>query len=159
HVTRMIVLSDGATNHGVTDLGGLRGIAARMRDRGCSITTIGVDVDFDEKVMAALATESNGRHYFVASAAGLPAIFSQEFDSLVASVAQDADLSVELGPGVEVQQVFDRSFRRESGGDRITIPFGVLSAKQEKTALVKLRVPTSRDGQAPIAKLSLGYRD
>lgn len=161
HVTRIMLLSDGATNHGVTDMPGLRGIAGRMRDRGCAITTIGVDVDFDEKVMAALATESNGRHYFVASAAGLPAIFSQEFDSLVASVAQDADVTVELAPGVEVEQVFDRTFRRENGasGERIVIPFGVLAAKQEKTALIKLRVPTDREGQASIAKVTLAYRD
>ncbi len=161
HVTRMIVLSDGATNHGVTDMAGLRGIAGRMRDRGCSISTIGVDVDFDEKVMAALATESNGRHYFVANASGLPAIFSQEFDSLVASVAQDADMTIELGPGVEVQQVFDRTFRRENsaGSDRIVIPFGVLAAKQEKTALLKLRVPTDHDGATPVAKVTVSYRD
>ena len=161
HVTRMIVLSDGATNHGVTDLPGLRSIAGRMRDRGCSITTIGVDVDFDEKVMAALAQESNGRHYFVASAAGLPSIFSQEFDSLVASVAQDADLAIDLAPGVEVEQVFDRTFRRENaaGGDRIVIPFGVFSAKQQKTALVKLHVPTDHDGKTPVARMSLTYRD
>jgi Ca-activated chloride channel family protein len=161
HVTRIMLLSDGATNHGVTDMGGLRGIAGRMRDRGCAITTIGVDVDFDEKVMAALATESNGRHYFVASASGLPSIFAQEFDSLVASVAQDTDMIVDLAPGVEVDQVFDRTFRRENGpsGDRIVIPFGVLAGKQEKTALVKLRVPTDHDGQTPVAKVAVAYRD
>jgi Ca-activated chloride channel family protein len=162
HVTRMIVLSDGATNHGVTDMMGLRSIAARMRDRGCAITTIGVDVDFDEKVMAALATESNGRHYFVASAAGLPAIFSQELDSLVASVAQDVDMTVELGPSVSVDQVFDRTFRREtssSGTQRIVIPFGVIAAKQEKTALLKLHVSTERDGEMPVANVSLAYHD
>ncbi len=161
HVTRMIVLSDGATNHGVTDMGGLRSMAGRMRDRGCSITTIGVDVDFDEQVMAALATESNGRHYFVASAAGLPAIFSQEFDSLVASVAQDTEMAVEVSPGVTVDQVFDRTFRRDStaGTERIVIPFGVISAKQEKTALIKLHVPTDHDGQMVVAKVSLAYRD
>jgi Ca-activated chloride channel family protein len=161
HVTRMILLSDGATNHGVTDMGGLRAIAGRMRDRDCSITTIGVDVDFDEKVMAALATESNGRHYFVANASGLPAIFAQEFDSLVASVAQDTDVVVDLAPGVEVDQVFDRTFRRENGpsGNRVVIPFGVLAAKQEKTALVKLRVPTDHDGATPVAKVAVAYRD
>jgi Ca-activated chloride channel family protein len=161
HVTRIMLLSDGATNHGVTDMTGLRGIAGRMRDRGCAITTIGVDVDFDEKVMAALATESNGRHYFVASASGLPSIFAQEFDSLVASVAQDTDMIVDLAPGVEVDQVFDRTFRRENGpsGDRIVIPFGVLAGKQEKTALVKLRVPTDHDGQTAVAKVAVAYRD
>ncbi len=157
HVTRMLLLSDGATNHGITDLGGLRALAGRMRDRGCAISTIGVDVDFDEKVMAALALESNGRHYFVQNPSELPAIFAQEFDSLLSSVARESELAVEVAPGVEVEQVFDRTFRRE--GSRVIVPFGTFSAKQEKTVLMKLRVPTDRDGVQPVASVKLNYRD
>jgi len=157
HVTRMMLLSDGATNHGVTDLAGLRGLAGRMRDRGCSISTVGVDLDFDEKVMGAIAAESNGRHYFVANPSDLPSVFSQEFDSLLASVAKDSELTVDLAPGVEVEQVFDRSFRRD--GDRLVIPFGTFSAKQEKTVLIKLRVPTAKDGALPVANVKLAYED
>src|SRR5262249_46312798 len=82
-VSRMILLSDGATNNGIRDIGGLRAMAGRMRDKGVSISTIGVDVDFDEKVMAAIAVESNGQHYFVANPSGLAAIFAQEFDTLL----------------------------------------------------------------------------
>lgn len=159
HVTRMMLLSDGATNHGITDASGLRALADRMRDRGCAISTIGVDVDFDEKVMALLAQESNGRHYFVANAGDLPAVFSQEFDSLLASVARDAELSVELAPGVELEQVFDRTFRRENG--RIIVPFGTFSAKQQKTVLLKLRVDDAhaKDGTQAVASVKLTYRD
>jgi len=157
HVNRMILLSDGEANHGVRDVTGLRAIAGRMRDRGCSITTMGVDVDFDERVMAAIASESNGRHYFVPNASALPAIFEQEFDSLLATVARDGELEVDLANGVSVEQVFDRSFRRE--GDRVMVPFGTFSAKQEKTVLMKLRVPTDRDGSEPVASMKLRYRD
>lgn len=156
-VNRMILLSDGATNHGVRDVLGLRGMAGRMGGKGVTISTIGVDVDFDEKVMAAIAAEANGRHYFVANAASLPQVFSQEFDSLVSSVARDAELSVELSPGVEVVEVFDRTFRRE--GNRLVVPFGTFGAKQEKTVLVKLRVPTGKDGERPVADVRLAYRD
>ena len=156
-VNRMILLSDGATNHGIRDIGGLRALAGRMRDRGCSISTVGVDVDFDEKVMAAIASESNGRHYFVANPSGLPAIFAQEFDSLLASIATGTELAVDLAPGVEVEQVFDRTFRRE--GNRIIVPFGTFSAKQEKTVLIKLRVPADREGMQPVADVKLTYRD
>lgn len=159
HVSRMLLLSDGATNHGITDSPGLRALADRMRDRGCAISTIGVDVDFDEKVMALLAQESNGRHYFVANAGDLPAVFSQEFDSLLASVAREAELTVDLAPGVELDQVFDRTFRRENG--RIVIPFGTFSAKQQKTVLMKLRVDDARanNGKQPVASVKLTYRD
>jgi Ca-activated chloride channel homolog len=156
-VNRMILLSDGATNHGIRDIGGLRGMAGHMRDRGLSISTIGVDVDFDEKVMAAIAAESNGRHYFVANPSGLPTIFAQEFDSLLASVAADSELSIELPPGVEVDQVFDRTFRRE--GAKVIVPFGTFSAKQEKTVLMKLRVPADREGLQPVVDVKLTYRD
>jgi len=156
-VSRMLLLSDGATNHGIKDVRGLRAMASRMRDRGVSITTIGVDVDFDEKVMAAIAQESNGRHHFVANPAGLPSVFAQEFDALAASVAQNADLVMELAPGVELDQVFDRAFRRE--GNRIIVPFGTFGAKQEKTVLMKMKIPADRDGAAAVASMRLVYRD
>jgi Ca-activated chloride channel family protein len=153
----MILLSDGATNHGIRDVPGLRAMASRMRDRGLTISTIGVDVDFDEKVMSAVAAEANGKHYFVENPSGLPAIFSQEFDELLASVASDAEVSIDLAPGVEVDEVFDRTFRRE--GSRIVVPFGTFSAKQEKTVLVKLRVPADKEGAEDIADVKLTYND
>ena len=156
-VNRMILLSDGATNSGIKDVPGLRAMANRMTGKGVTISTIGVDVDFDEKVMAALAAEGNGRHYFVANSSGLPAVFAQEFDDILASVAKEAELSIELAPGVEVAEVFDRSFRRE--GSKIIVPFGTFSAKQEKTVLVKLRVPADREGNQPVADVKLAYRD
>ena len=156
-VNRMLLLSDGATNHGIRDLGGLRGMAGRMRGKGFAISTVGVDVEFDEKVMAAIASESNGKHYFVASASGLPQVFSQEFDSLLASVAKDAEMTIELAPGVEVAEVFDRSFRRE--GNKLVVPFGTFSGSQEKTVLVKLKVPTDKSGERAVADVKLAYRD
>lgn len=156
-VNRMILLSDGATNAGVRDMGGLRSMAGRMHGRGVTISTIGVDVDFDEKIMAAIANEANGRHYFVANASGLANVFSQEFDDLLASVAKETEVAIELAPGVEVDEVFDRTFRRE--GNKLIVPFGTFSAKQEKTVLVKLRVPTDREGSQPVADVKLAFRD
>lgn len=156
-VNRMILLSDGAANIGVKDVAGIRAMAGRMHGKGVTISTIGVDVDFDEKIMAAIAAEANGKHHFVANASALPNVFSQEFDDLLASVAKESELAIDLAPGVEVAEVFDRSFRRE--GNKILVPFGTFSAGQEKTVLVKLRVPTDRDGSQPVADVKLAYRD
>ena len=156
-INRMILLSDGATNAGVRDMSGIRSMANRMHVRGVTISTIGVDVDFDEKFMAAIANEANGKHYFVANASGLPAVFSQEFDDLLASIAKDAEVEITLAPGVEVDEVFDRTFRRE--GNKLIVPFGTFSAKQEKTVLVKLRVPSDHDGSQNVADVKLAFRD
>ena len=154
---KMVLLSDGATNSGIKDMPGLRAMASRMHGKGVTISTVGVDVDFDEKVMAAIANEANGNHHFVANASALPAVFAQEFDESLASVAKEAELSIELAPGVEVAEVFDRAFRRE--GNKLIVPFGTFSAKQEKTVLVKLRVPTDKEGSENVASVKLAYRD
>jgi Ca-activated chloride channel family protein len=161
HTARMILLSDGVTNNGIKDVPGLRAMAGKMRDGGFTISTIGVDVDFDEKVMAAIANESNGKHYFVSDAAALPNVFAQELDGLLATVANDAEVELDLAPGVVVDQVFDRTFRREVDGTgvKVFVPMGTFAGKQEKTLLVKLRVPVDAAGALKVADVHLVYKD
>lgn len=156
-VNRMVVLSDGAANVGVQDIRGLRAIAARSRDRGVPISTIGVDLDFDERVMTAIANEANGKHHFVTNASGLSTIFADEFDAAIASVAKDAELSVELASDVDVAEVFDRPFKRV--GNRVTIPFGTFGERQEKTVLMRLRVPATHAGAVNVGDVTLSYKD
>jgi Ca-activated chloride channel homolog len=156
-VNRMILLSDGDANHGVRDVPGFRGIAQRAQQRGVSVTTIGVDVDYNEKIMAAIAQDSNGRHYFVADDSGLSRVFEEEAQSLTRSVASNAEIAVELAPGVVLDRVFDRSFRR--AGNQILVPLGSFAGNDVKTVLLRVRVPHDRDGAEPVASVELGYRD
>jgi Ca-activated chloride channel family protein len=153
----MILLSDGDANHGVRDVPGFRGIAQRAQARGVSITTIGVDVDFNEKIMTAIAQDSNGRHYFVEDAAGLARVFEDEARTLTRTVASDAEATIDLAPGVELERVFDRAFRR--AGSQVVVPLGSFSGAEAKTVLLKVRVPTGREGVTPVASVDLAYRD
>ena len=156
-VSRMLLLSDGDANHGVRDVPGFRGIAQRAQTRGVSVTTIGVDVDYNEKIMAAIAQDSNGRHYFVENDSGLTRVFEEEAQSLTRTVATNAEATIELAPGVELSRVFDRSFRRS--GNQVIVPLGAFSGTEVKTVLLKVRVPSGREGVAPVASVDLGYRD
>ena len=156
-VNRMLVLSDGEANRGVTDLSGLRTLAANVRNRGASISSIGVDVDYNERVMFALARESNGRHHFVENASKLTAAFDTELKSLVASVADQASLSIELGPGVILEEVFDRTFTQV--GNRVVVPLGMFTARDKKTVLMRLNTPSRPAGEMAVAKADLVYDD
>src|SRR4029079_2155098 len=49
-VHRMIVLSDGDATDGVRDVGGFRALAQRARERGCSVTTIGVGLGYNQRI-------------------------------------------------------------------------------------------------------------
>ncbi len=156
-VNRILLLSDGDANHGVRDVPGFRSIAQRAQGRGVSVTTIGVDVDYNEKIMAAIAQDSNGRHYFVADDSGLQRVFEEEAQSLTRTVASNAEVTVELAPGVELDRVLDRSFRR--AGNQIIVPLGTFGGADVKTVLLKVRVPHDKEGAEAVATVDLGYRD
>jgi Ca-activated chloride channel family protein len=156
-VNRILLLSDGDANHGVRDIPGFRSIAQRAQGRGVSITTIGVDVDYNEKIMAAIAQDSNGRHYFVADDSGLRRVFEQEAQSLTGTVANSAEVAVELAPGVELDRVFDRTFRRV--GNQVIVPLGAFGGADVKTVLLKVRVPHDKEGAEPVAAVELTYKD
>jgi Ca-activated chloride channel family protein len=156
-VRRILLISDGEPTTGVRDTSGLRALAGRARDEGFAISTIGVDLAFDERVMAAIAQESNGRHWFVPDATALPEVFDQELGSLQASVASDAELTIEPAPGVVIDEVLDRSFRREGG--KIVVPLGAFDGGQEKTVLLRASVPADGEGPERVARMSLAYRD
>jgi Ca-activated chloride channel homolog len=156
-VNRMLLLSDGEANAGIRDLEGFRRLATRARDTDTAISSIGVDVDYNERVMFALAQSSNGRHYFVENATGLSRIFDDELQSLVQTVASGAEAEVDLAPGVQLVEVLDRAFRRD--GNRLVVPFGAFSAGEKKTLLVRVRLPAGDPGRQPVADVRLRYSD
>ena len=156
-VNHMLLLSDGEANFGVRDVQGFRRIAERARQGDISISTVGVDVDYNERVMFAVSQSSNGGHYFVENTADLPSIFDQELASLVATVVSDAEVELDLAPGVEVLEVLDRSFTRD--GNRLIVPFGAFSTGETKTLLVRLRVPSGDAGERPVASVRARFDD
>jgi Ca-activated chloride channel family protein len=156
-VDRILLLSDGQPTAGVRDVGSFQRIAENCRRMGASVTTIGVDLEYDERVMSTIARGSNGHHYFVADPTGLPTIFDQEMASLTKTVANNAQLTVDLAPGVTVEQVFDRA--NLGSASQIVVPFGTFSAGDHKTLLARVRIPRGGAGERPIAAIRLRYDD
>lgn len=156
-VKRILLLSDGEATAGVRDIPGFNRLAERARDMGCSISSIGVDVNYNEQIMSALAIGSNGRHYFVENASGLPKVFEEEHRSLTQTVASCGEVRVKLAPGVRVRQVFGRVFRQE--GDTLVVPMGTFSVGEEKTLLVKVDLPRQAEGLEEVADVSFSFDD
>jgi len=55
-VRRVLLLTDGLANQGVVDPRELRDAAARLREQGVTTSTFGLGSDFDEELLASLAT-------------------------------------------------------------------------------------------------------
>lgn len=156
-VSRILLLSDGEATTGVLDESGFAVLAQRAQTLGSTVTTVGVDIEYNERVMGTLARFSNGRHYFVETPMGLPPVFDQEFESVSRTVANNVELVVDLAPGVTVERIFERDARVE--GNRVIVPFGIVAPGEQKTFLVGVRVPRTTDTERPVASMRLSYSD
>jgi Ca-activated chloride channel family protein len=156
-VQRMILLSDGDATDGVRDLAGFKALAETARAQGVSVTTIGVGVSYNQKILGAIALQGGGGHHFIENAGALDRVFRAEADKLRSTVAREAEATIELGDGVEVERVFDRTFERR--GRRVVVPLGSFARGEEKTVLMKVRIPTALAGKVPVASVSMRYDD
>ncbi|HEX6766917.1 MAG TPA: VWA domain-containing protein, partial [Polyangiaceae bacterium] len=156
-VDRVLLISDGEATTGVRDVDSMRRVAASLSNMGATVSTIGVDVDYNERMMAAIAQETNGRHYFVASPDGLARIFDEELRGLERTVARDARLELDFAPGIELVEIVDRSFRREDS--RAIVPLGTFAAGEERTVLARVRVPSGASGERDVVTARIVYDD
>jgi Ca-activated chloride channel family protein len=156
-VERVLLISDGEATTGVRDVDGMRRVAASLGNMGAAVTTIGVDVDYNERMMAAIAQETNGRHYFVSSPEGLARIFDEELRGLERTVARDARLELDFAPGVELEAIVDRTFERQDS--RAIVPLGTFAAGEERSVLARVRVPRGASGEREIVTVRVAYDD
>lgn len=139
-IRRVLLLSDGHANQGVTDRSQLTKVATTLASQGITLTTIGFGEGFDEELLTMLADAGRGGAHYAASSEDLPAIFGEEFDDLVSLAAQN--VSVELRPtnDVEIVQVLNTHPATPVPGG-VQIQVGDTYAGQSVRLVVKLRIP------------------
>lgn len=157
-VRRVLLLSDGKANRGLTSLATLRNLGDQARRQDTAIASIGVDVDYDERTMFAVSEASNGRHYFAEHPGMLADVFEQEREALVGTVADRVDVDVTLAEGIELLEVVDRPHRRQ--GDTLSLSLGSFAAGETKTVLLRVMVRGGERARTqPVASVQLAYRD
>ena len=138
-LNRVILLSDGLANRGMTDPYELRRIAQRYRSKSISVTTMGVGLDYNENLMMGLSQSGGGNYYFIESPNSLASIFRKELSSLSSIFAQNASIELRLADGVRVLDVVGCEQQRD--GKRVTIPVGDLYSGEQRQLTVELEIP------------------
>ena len=64
-VNRVILISDGQANRGITSVPALNRIAREAQQAGIVTTTLGLGSDYNEDLMTAVANHGGGNYYFV----------------------------------------------------------------------------------------------
>lgn len=95
-VRRVVLLTDGHANAGVSDPDSLATMVRGGQAQGVTTSCIGFADGYGEELLAALADAGMGNEYFCAGPDHAQAVFATEFGGLAAVVAQN--ISVEIAP-------------------------------------------------------------
>jgi len=156
-LSRVLLLSDGLANRGVTDRGELRERAAILSEQGISVSTFGVGNHFDEELMTMVAGGGGGNYRYLGDPERIVAALASEFHTAVRTAASEVEIIIRLKKDCRFGSVVGRDWRRD--GDSYIIRLGDLSAGERRTVFANLNVTGERPGLRDVGEVALRYRD
>jgi Ca-activated chloride channel family protein len=155
---RVILLSDGVANVGVTDTPSLSRVASSAAEKGARITTVGLGLDYNEDLMEALAEYGRGQYYYVKNAGDLDTVFAGELQNIQATVATNSEIRLTpVCAGVEIAEVYGYATHKD-GQDTVIRMADVFGGDQRKI-VARLRVPASQTGTLNLVRVTMHYND
>jgi Ca-activated chloride channel family protein len=151
-LNRVLLLSDGLANVGVTDPNTIRAEVAAMARTRVSTSTLGVGKDYNEDLMEAMAEAGDGNYYYVEAAVQLADIFQTELNGLMATTAREVGLRVDPARRDVAVKVLNELEREPSG--RLKLPNLVIG--MPISILVRLTVPP-QTGQPELCQFSFDW--
>lgn len=155
-ISRVILLSDGCANKGLTDPEAINRQCAELARTGVTTSTYGLGRNFNEDLMIGMARAGLGNTYYGQTADDLMDPFREEFALLNATCARRVELELVPAPGVQAEVLNDYPLTDDVNSQLPDLAYG-----GEAWALVRLTVPAPPEGSNPVALLTaaIRYRD
>jgi len=158
-LNRVLVLTDGQTYEETACIE----LVEKNREQ-ISFSTMGVGVEFNEKLLQRLAQDSNGKYHFIGDPAEVANIFEDELQGLRSVSLRNGRIEVTVSQGVQVREAFRASPEIYMlgtplvGEDRkIGYEIGDLQAGVPGSVLLTLVLPPRKPGPVRILQSTFHY--
>ncbi|MBV7298041.1 vWA domain-containing protein [Enterovibrio paralichthyis] len=141
-VNRVILATDGDFNVGVTDLDALKNLVEQEREKGISLTTLGVGRgNYNDGMMEQLANIGDGNHAYIDTLHEAQKVLLRQMSGTLQSIAEDVKIQVEFNPdtvkeyrliGYQNRQLRDEDFNNDK------VDAGEIGAGHTVTALYEI---------------------
>jgi Ca-activated chloride channel family protein len=146
-VNLVLLLSDGQANVGEIDLEKIGARALEAAEHGVTVSTLGVGSDYNEALMAEIATQGGGRFYHVKESRQIGPYVAGELGEASAMVAREVGLRLQLPAGTQVS-AFSAAYRIK---ESVHVQVGDIPAATTLEVALKVKLPP----QAPQAHLKI----
>ncbi|THB76545.1 MAG: VWA domain-containing protein [Desulfobulbaceae bacterium] len=152
---KLILISDGLANQGVTDPRQLGTMASNGPEYNFTVSSVGVGYDFNEQLMTTIADYGGGSYYFLEDPGRFAWIFQEEFDSARRVAASSLEIRIQLMDGVRLLSGGGYPIKME--GNVAIIRPGDLLAGQKRSFFLTYQVPTSNEQQFQLGDIQVRY--
>lgn len=135
-IARVILLSDGQANHGLTDQAAIAEQVARAAAEGITTSTVGLGQGFNETLMTAMARAGEGAANFGQTADDLDEAFEEQFAILAHAFLRQVRVEIQGGSDVQARLLGD--FLEE--GRATSRKLGTLPWAASLVAVVELKI-------------------
>lgn len=151
---RVILLTDGIANTGVTEPERIVADSLRLNEQGVDLSTIGLGYDLNHRLLRQLAKSGRGLIHFVGDSEDIQKTFIDELDSLLAPAARRVRMEIEYEKPLKLAHLY--GYQPRFDGHRIVLDLDNLNHGATQVLLARFKVP-KRDGSSVTARLS--YHD
>ena len=153
-LNRVLLLTDGLANEGVTNPDLLTAMARQQREQGVTTTTFGVGMGYNEDLLARLANEGGGAFYFIDNPDQAEALFKEELKDLSNVVGQHLEIWLETDSAVRsVKQLFE--YRRSEEGGALVYQLGDLYAQEDRCQLFEFKLRELDPGEIQLGQVTI----
>jgi len=152
---RVILLTDGIANYGVTDPARIAAESAECNARGIDLSTIGVGLDLNNDLLRTLARSGRGLYHFISDYKDINKVFVNEVQSLISSVAKNVEVRIEYGSGLRLEKIY--GYQPRYGNGNVSVTMDDMNNGLTQVIMAKFRAGDSKSS-VPV-KVRLSYYD
>lgn len=135
---RVVLLTDGIANTGVTDPKEIIRDSLPFNEAGIDLSTIGVGLDLDKDLLRQLANGGRGLFHFVADSADIEKVFVKELQSLISPVARRVQLEINYDPALELEQLY--GYTPQYSTNRVNLHLDDMNSGLTEVVLMRFKV-------------------
>jgi Ca-activated chloride channel family protein len=153
---RVILISDGLANRGITDLKSLTGIALAAVEGEFAVSTVGVGVEFNEQLMTAIADRGTGNYYYLENPSAFAEVFQQEFFNTQTASITGLKIQMPVNTGITLSDAAGYPINIHNG-QAFFYP-GNLRSGQTRKLYLTLKIPTNRQRSFALDHIQIHYQ-
>ena len=144
-VNRVVLLTDGLANVGITAPEQLLGLCRTACGSGITTTTIGFGADYDEKLLRGMADAGGANTWYIERADQAADVFAEELEGLLTLCAQTVSVEIRPTDAVTLTAVRHQYPTTSLGDGGARLEIGDVYAREPKSVLAEFFVPALLD--------------